>query len=262
MHDRPFLMGRWPPAFPAQLLLGCSILQAVAAPPAVLTVSAAASLTDSLQEIGVAYEKQTGVRVLFNLGASSFLARQIEQGAPADIFFSADEARMDGLEKNGLIIPETRRSRLSNSLVVVVETNNQLQLRGPRDLASPAVKRIALADPATVPAGIYAKAYLEKLGLWSALRPKVVPAENVRAALSAVASGNVEAGIVYKTDAAISTRVKIAYEVPSAETPAISYSMAVLKESIQPEGAREFLNYLGSEQAGRVFTRFGFIVRP
>ena len=170
---------------------------------ATLHVFAAASLTDSLKEIAAAYEKQTGDKVMFNFGASSFLARQIEEGAPADIFFSADEAKMDGLEKKGLIIKETRTSRLSNSLVIVVTSDSALPIHSAKDLAGPAVKRVALADPKTVPAGIYAKQYLQCAGLWSAIKPKVVPTDNVRAALAAVESGNVEAGMVYKTDASI-----------------------------------------------------------
>ena len=122
-----------------------------------VTVFAAASLTDALKEIAAGYEKQTGDKVVFNFGASSFLARQIEEGAPADIFFSADEAKMDGLDKKGLIQKDTRKSRLSNSLVIVVASEAGAAIKGPRDLASEKVKRLALAEPRTVPAGIYAK---------------------------------------------------------------------------------------------------------
>jgi molybdate transport system substrate-binding protein len=130
-----------------------------------------------------------------------------------------------------------------------------------RELTAPAVKRIALADPTTVPAGIYSKEYLQKLKLWEALGPKIVPTDNVRAALAAVESGNVEAGMVYKTDAAISKKVKVACEVPPHEGPAISYPMAVLKDAKQLDAARRFLKHLDSDEAGRVFRSFGFIVR-
>src|SRR5262245_7687078 len=228
---------------------------------ATIHVFAAASLTDTLKQIATAYEKETGDKLVFNFGASSFLARQIEEGAPADIFFSADEAKMDGLEKKGLIVKETRKSRLSNSLVVVVAADSALRIKSARDLADAKVKRIALADPRTVPAGVYSKAYLEKLNLWPAIKSKVVPADNVRAALAAVESGNVEAAMVYKTDAAISKRVKVACEVPSSDTPGISYSMAAVKDSKQLDTARRFLKHLGSDEAGRVFEKFGFIVR-
>jgi molybdate transport system substrate-binding protein len=234
---------------------------AVGLSAATINVFAAASLTDSLKQIAIAYEKQTGDKVVFNFGASSFLVLQIEEGAPADIFFSADEAKMDGLEAKGLIVKETRKSRLSNSLVIVVATEKGADIRGPKDLASDKVKRLALAEPKTVPAGIYAREYLQKQNLWPAVEKKVVPTENVRAALSAVEAGNAEAGIVYKTDAAISKKVKIAYEVAASDSPAISYPMAVLKEAKDPNAARRFLKHLESDEAGRIFEKFGFVVR-
>src|SRR6059036_3851033 len=130
-----------------------------------INVFAAASLTDSLKEIAVAYEKQTRDKVRFNFGASSFLARQIEEGAPADIFFSADEAKMDGLEKKGLVMKETRKSRLSNSIVIVVAVERGAAIETPKDLATEKLKRLALAEPRTVPAGIYAREYLQKENL-------------------------------------------------------------------------------------------------
>ncbi len=199
---------------------------------ATVNVFAAASLTDSLKEIAAAYEKQTGDKIVFNFGASSFLARQIEEGAPAEVFFSADEARMDGLEKKGLVVKETRKSRLSNSLVIVVTADSMAAIKSARDLAE-----------------------------WTSVESKIVPTDNVRAALAAVESGNVEVGLVYKTDAAISKKVKVACEVPASANPAISYPMAVLKEAKEPEAAKRFLEHLDSEEAGRVFNKFGFIVR-
>lgn len=226
-----------------------------------VTVFAAASLTDSLKEIASTCEKQSGDKIIFNFGASSLLARQIEEGAPADIFFSADEAKMNGLEKKGLILKETRKRRLSNSLVIVVAAEGGAAIQSPKDLATDKVKRLALAEPKTVPAGIYAKEYLQKQKLWSAIEAKVVPTENARAALAAVEAGNVEAGIVYKTDAATSKKVKVAYEVPAEDSPDISYPMAVIKDSKQLEAAKRFLKQLGSAEAGRVFEKFGFIVR-
>ena len=226
-----------------------------------VTVFAAASLTESLKEIAAAYEKHCGDKVLFNFGASSLLARQIEEGAPADIFFSADEAKMDGLEKKGLIVKETRKSRLSNTLVIVVASEKGAAIESPKDLTTDKVKRLALAEPRTVPAGIYAKEYLRKQNLWAAVEAKIVPTENVRAALSAVETGNAEAGIVYKTDAAISKRTRVAYEVPAQDAPAISYPMALVKESKQTEAAKKFLQHLDSGEATRVFEKSGFILR-
>lgn len=241
----------------AMLLLAVSLPLRAAS----LTIFAAASLTDSLKEIATTYEKQSGDKITLNFGASSLLARQIEEGAPADVFFSADEAKMDGLEKKGLILKETRRSRLSNTLVIVVAADSSLPVQSVEDLASAKVKRLALADPKAVPAGIYARAYLEKRKLWPAIETKVVPVENVRAALAAVESGNVEAGMVYKTDAAISKKVKVAREIPASEGPDISYPVAVTKESRNAEAARKFVQHLDSPEATTVFQKYGFLLR-
>ena len=246
----------------ARIVLATTVLLATTlVRPAEVAVFAAASLTDSLREIAATYETQSGSKIVFNFGASSMLARQIEEGAPADIFFSADEAKMDRLEQKGLILSETRLSRLSNSLVIVVAKEKGAAIESPKDLATDKVRRLALAEPKTVPAGIYAKAYLQKQNLWSAVERKVVPTENVRAALAAVEAGNVDAGIVYKTDAAISKRVSVAYEVPIKDSPPISYSIAVVKEAKQPDDAKKFLRYLGSRDAADVFERFGFKAR-
>jgi molybdate transport system substrate-binding protein len=225
-----------------------------------LSVFAAASLTDALREISAAYEKQGGDRIVLNLGASSTLARQLQEGAPADLFLSADEEKMNSLEKGKLLLPRTRKSVLSNTLVVVVPEDSRLNINGPQDLAAPAIRALALAEPQTVPAGIYAKAYLSKLGLWSRIVDRVVPTENVRAALAAVESGNVDAGIVYKTDAQIARRVRVAWEVPRAEGPVISYPFAVLAGSARPDAARKFLAYLESPPALAVFRKFGFLI--
>jgi molybdate transport system substrate-binding protein len=211
-----------------------------------------------MNEIGRAYEKQSGDKLQFNFGASSMLARQIGEGAPADLFFSADEAKMDALEKKDLLLQGTRRSLLSNLLVIVVPADASAAPKSAADLAKPEFKKLALAETETVPAGIYAREYLQKLGLWDAVKEKVVPTENVRAALAAVESGNVDAGIVYKTDSLISRKVKIAVEIPAAEGPKISYPFAVLKSSKQPDRARKFAEYLAGPMARSVFERFGF----
>jgi len=243
-------------------LFGWLVLLALAIPlrAAEVTVFAAASLTDSLQVIATNYEKLFADRIVFNFEASSTLARQIEEGAPADIFFSADEAKMDVLEKRGLVAPNSRKSRLSNSLVIVVASDSTLNITSAKDLANPDIKHLALADPKAVPAGIYSKAYLEKQKLWTAIEGKVIPTENVRAALAAVESGNVEAGMVYKTDAAISKKVKVAYEIPMSEGPMISYPLAVVKESKNGAAARKFVGYLESPTAAKVFQAYGFII--
>ena len=240
------------------LVLLFSLLIATSISAAELTVYAAASLTEALKEIAAAYEKQSGDKLQFNFGASSMLARQIEEGAPADLFFSADEAKMDALEKKDLLLPGTRRSLLSNLLVLVVPADARAAPKSAADLAKPEFQKIALAEPQTVPAGIYAREYLQKLGLWDAVQEKVVPTENVRAALAAVESGNVEVGIVYKTDSLISKKVKVAVEVPAAEGPKISYPIAVLKSSKQADRAKKFAEYLAGPTPRSVFEKFGF----
>ncbi len=232
----------------------------VAVHAATITVFAAASLTDGLGEIARNYQSKTGDRIEFNFAASSLLARQIEEGAPADIFFSADEAKMDALEEKGLVEKKTRRSRLSNSLVIIVAADNPLSIHSPKALANDKIGHIALADPQSVPAGIYAREYLNKIRLWDQIAPKVVPMGNVRAALAAVESGDAEAGIVYKTDAAISKKVRVAFAVPRQDGPKISYPMAVMKEARDPKAAQAFLDYLDSNEAGLVFIKFGFSV--
>jgi molybdate transport system substrate-binding protein len=224
-----------------------------------LTVFAAASLSDALTEIGGAYAQAGGERVRFNFAASSTLARQIREGAPADAFFSADEARMDELAGHGLVVAETRRTLLANTLVLVVPVDRGGGIAQPADLATAAIRRVALAEPNTVPAGIYAKAYLSQKGLWTEVSPKVISAANVRAALAAIEAGNVDAGFVYKTDAARSTRVRIAYEVPAEDGLRIAYPVAVLRNARAPEAARRFVTYLASPEARSVFVAHGFV---
>lgn len=227
-----------------------------------VTVFAAASLSDAMRELARDFHRSTGDTVRLNLGASSILALQIKEGAPADVFFSADEAKMDALARAGLIETKTRRSLLSNSLVVVVPTGSHLKIASIQDLAGPAVHRLALAEPSTVPAGIYAREYLQKVGLWSRVSQKVVPAENVRAALAAVESGDVDAGIVYRTDALITKAVRIVYEVPVKEGPPISYPIALVKGGANPAAAARFLALLESPRGQAVFAKYGFLFEP
>ena len=238
------------------LLTGCAAITRADE----LNIYAAASLTDALKEISVDYEKQTGDKLVFNLGASSTLARQIQEGAPADVFFSADEEKMDALEKKGLLLAGTRKSLLSNSLVIIVPTDASRQLNSALDLTNTAISRIAIAEPNSVPAGIYARQYLSKLGLWDKVVDKCVPTENVRAALAAVESGNADAGIVYKTDARISKKVLVAYEARVAEGQKISYPVAVLKDSKHADDAKQFITHLGSDAALHVFRKYGFLI--
>jgi molybdate transport system substrate-binding protein len=218
---------------------------------------AAASLTECLEELAQGFEKSTGHKVVFNLGGSNDLARQIKAGAPADVFFSADKAQMDGLQAEGLVRAQDRVDVLSNMLVAVVPAGSTARLSDARDL--PAVKRLALADPQAVPAGVYARTWLQSIGLWDKVKEQVVPTLNVRAALSAVESENADAGIVYRTDAAISRRVKVAFEVPRSQGPAIVYPLAALAAS-RKAATTELVRYLTSAPAREVYGRHGFVV--
>ncbi|HEX6096332.1 MAG TPA: molybdate ABC transporter substrate-binding protein [Thermoanaerobaculia bacterium] len=208
-------------------------------------VFAAASLTESLEEIAAAYERETKDDVVFNFGASSMLARQVDAGAPADLLLSADElARTTRLSE--------RVAFLGNQLVIVTR---DARIRHPRDLAG---KKLALAEPSTVPAGIYARTYLQKLGLWERVKAHVIPTDNVRGALAAVVAGNVDAAIVYRTDARIAKGVRVAYAVPQSEGPRIAYLFAMVQDA-QPH-ARRFFAYLQTRRAKDVFKKHGFDV--
>ena len=222
-----------------------------------VTVFAAASLADAVEEIGRAYERDSGSRVVVNVGASSDLARQILAGAGADLFFSADRAQMDVVEKAGLVRASDRVELLSNVLVVVVPVDAPTRMRSPADLAL--LRRIALADPEAVPAGVYARSYLESIGLWPALKDRVIPTLNVRAALAAVESGNADAGLVYRTDAALSRRVRVAFTVTGERGPGIVYVLAPLAASRKP-AALELARRLAGPEARTIFERYGFQV--
>ncbi|MEA2328733.1 MAG: molybdate transport system substrate-binding protein [Thermoanaerobaculia bacterium] len=240
------------------LLLCCFALAASPAVAANLRVSAASSLTDALHDIARIYQRDT---LLFDFGASSTLARQIAEGAPSDVFFSADELKMDQLQQRGFIIKESRRSILSNTLVIIVPSDSNLKITKAADLADDAISNIAVAEPQSVPAGIYAKEYLRKLHVWARIKDKIIPTENVRAALAAVESGNVQSGIVYRTDALISHSVRIAFEVPRAGGPKISYPAAIVGDSKQKAAAQRFIDFLQSPPAQEIFRKYGFIIQ-
>jgi molybdate transport system substrate-binding protein len=225
-----------------------------------ILVSAAASLAEVLKEISNGYRSKSKHTVRFNFGPSSGLARQIEEGAPADIFFSADLPQMDTLDRNGRLEPGTRKNLLSNQLVIIVPADSKLAMASPKDLLKSVVKRIALGEPSSVPVGVYSSKYLADEGLWNQVKAKIVPVQDVRATLAAVESGNVEAGFVYKTDAAVSKKVKVAFQVPSEKGPKIVYPIAIVKESKRKDAARNFMSYIVSPAAKETFKKYGFIV--
>jgi molybdate transport system substrate-binding protein len=222
-----------------------------------VSLFAAASLTEAVKEVAGGFEKATGHTVVFNFGGSNDLARQIKAGAPADVFFSADVPQMDGLVAAGLVRARDRVDVLSNVLVVVVPAGSGTRVGAPADLVP--LRRLALADPQAVPAGVYARQWLESAGVWPKVAEKVVPALNVRAALSAVESGNVDAGIVYKTDAAVAKRVEIAFIVPKEQGPPIVYPLAPIAAS-KKAGTAALVGALTSASAREVYVRHGFLV--
>lgn len=241
------------------LLAGAGAFSVPVAGGAEVRVLAAASLSDVLREIAPLHARASGDTLVFTFGGSGALARQIAEGAPADVIVSADELRVDQLAAAGLLLAGTRRILAANTLVLVVAAEDGVTLKTLADLGGSAVRRLAIGEPATVPAGTYAKAHLEGLGLWAAVQPKTVPLDNVRAVLAAVEAGNADAGFVYRTDALISRNVRIAVEVPRSEEPRIAYPAAVVKDSKSPAAARALLVFLAGPEAQAVFAKHGFL---
>jgi molybdate transport system substrate-binding protein len=241
----------------------CGLLLALAATPAKaedLLVFAAASLQDALDAVVVAYQAQGGGKVDVSYAASSTLARQIEHGAPADIFVSANPQWMDYLEERGLIHAGSRADLLGNGLVLVapldsattVEIAPGFDLLGALDGGL-----LAMGDPDHVPAGIYGRAALESLGVWQAVEPQVARADNVRAALALVARGEAPLGVVYRSDAAADAGVKVIGAFPPDSFPEIVYPVAIVAASEHPEAAA-LVDILYSEAAAAIFERYGF----
>lgn len=241
------------------LLLAAAPFGSPAAAGEVL-VSAGSSLSVVLQEIARAYERSGGDRLVLNFGASNTLARQIRAGARVDLFISADEAQMNGVAAD--IVPGTRVDLLANQLAIAVAGDRPGAVRSARDLAAAAVRRIAIGDPAAVPAGVYAKAYLEQQGLWTRLQPKLVPSGSVRLALAAVEQGGADAAIVYRTDVASAKRARTAFIVPVKDGPRIVYPAAIIRTGSNIAGARRVLAFLRSAPARAMFERAGFSAPP
>ncbi len=225
-----------------------------------LTIFAAASLSDVLQEIGNAYTARTQQAVRFSFAASSALAKQIESGAPADVFISADEEWMDYLAARKLINLSTRRDVVSNSLVLVAPADSKLQLRIAPGVALAAALgkkgRLATGDPASVPVGKYAKAALTSRGAWKEVESRLVPADNVRTALNFVARGEVPLGIVYATDARVDPHVRIVDTFPANSHARIAYPAAATARA--QADAQAFVTFLGGDAARAAFDRAGF----
>lgn len=239
---------------PALLALACN----GAAQAADLTVSAAASLTDAFKEIAAGYEAQhPGTKVLLNFGASGALLQQIAKGAPVDVFASADQETMDAAVRQGLVAATAREDFARNSLVLIVPAASTRQFGRLSDLRAPNVQRIAIGNPASVPVGRYTQHALEAAKLWSTLTPKFVNTTNVRQALDYVARGEVDAGFVYGTDAALlRDKVKVALTVATA-TP-ISYPIAATSAANAAAEANRFVAYVLAPAARAILAKYGF----
>ncbi len=227
-------------------------------PPEPLTVAAAVSLTQALEEMAAAYATAGGGPVRFNLAGSNVLARQIVNGAPADVFISADEAQMDVVEKAGAVLAGSRVDLVENQLAVVSTPERVDFVRREFARAPAEIRRLAIGDPAAVPAGVYARRYLEQRGLWTAYEPRIVPTTNVRAALAAVETGSVDAAIVYVTDLAATRTAVLAFAVPAKDGPRIVYPAAVLAASRNQAEAMRFLAFLRGPEAAAIFVRHRF----
>jgi molybdate transport system substrate-binding protein len=243
------------------LILGVTTLSGVAwAQPHPITVFAAASLQNVMQEIGADYTKATGTQIAFNFAGSSTLARQIVEGAPVDLFISADPQWMDFAQGHGLVEGASRVDLLTNHLALIAPKSSTAMLKiGPGFPLAKALGdgRLAMADPTAVPAGLYGKAALTKLGVWPEVEGRVARGDSVRAALVFVAKGEAPFGIVYDTDAKVDPAVRIVDLFPDDSHPPILYPAAVIVSPRSPE-ARAFLAYLQSPPARAVFARYGF----
>src|SRR5262250_3524720 len=225
-----------------------------------MTLSVAISMKEAVETLGRQFtQSHSGVTLRYNFGSSGELQKQIEAGAPVDLFISAGQRQMDELQQKGLIDATTRRVFARNVLVVIKPAGSALDISKPADLAAPKVQRIAIGNPKTVPVGQYTEESLKALGLWDQLQPKFVLAENVRQTLDYVARGEVEAGFVYTTDAAVRPGVVVEAFRPADDTyRPVLYPVAVVKDARQPALARAFIDLLVSRDGQAVLSRFGF----
>jgi len=247
---------------PAFLLVALAACRDQPSPPRVtLTVAAAASLHEVVAELDSLYRAEhPDVAVRATFGASGALRQQIEHGAPIDVFISASDRHVDALQRAGLADPRSRRTFAGNELVLIVPQSASQTVRGFGDLASPRVRRVALGAPASVPAGEYAEQALRSLGLAGAVGRKAVYAQNVRQVLAYVERGEVDAGLVYRTDALAGTRVRVAAAAPPASHAPIAYPLVLVTRGAHPDEARAYAAFLLGPRGREVLARRGFRV--
>lgn len=246
-------------------MAGCSTSQSSssaaysAAPKVELTIAAAASLTDVSKDIAKAYKKEApNVTLTFTYGSSGALQTQIEQGANVDIFMSAAKKQMDALQKENLLQTDTREDLLENKVVLITPKDSKSGIKSFDDLATGKVTKIALGDPASVPAGQYAQQVFTTLKTWDTVKPKANLGTDVRQVLTWVESGNVDCGVVYETDAATSSKIKVVCEAPAGSCDKVIYPVAALKSSKNIDAAKSFMKYLKSSKAVALFKKYGF----
>jgi len=231
--------------------------QAPVKPTIELNISAAASLTDAAKELEQLYkEEHPEVKLVYNLAASGTLQKQIEEGAPADVFISAGKKQMDALQEGGFIVNDSRQNLLGNELVLIAPKDSKIETFD--DLATDKAAKISIGTPETVPAGKYAQEALITLKLWEPIQPKLVMAKDVRQVLTYVESENVDAGLVYRSDTIGSEKVRIVAAAPADSHSPIVYPMAIVAASQQQEAAQELATFLTSEPAKKVFEKYGF----
>ena len=225
-----------------------------------INISAAASLTDALTEIQAEYAKESNAILQFNFGASGALQKQIEEGAPCDLFVSASKSNMDALEEGGLIVSETRKDLLGNALTLIAASEKADAIKGYEALTTADVASIAIGTPDSVPAGKYAQQALESLKIWDQIQEKIVFAKDVRQVLEYVDTGNADCGLVYKSDTLAMETGVIVMDLPEESHSPIVYPAALIKDSAQGEAAAKFYEFLQTDYAKGVFKNYGFTV--
>lgn len=222
-------------------------------------IVAAASMTDAIKEIGANYEKEhPDVKLMYSFGSSGALQTQIEQGAPADVFISAAQKQMNALDDEGLIDKSTRKDLLENKVVLIVPKDSDLKLDSFADLGTDKVQKIALGEPKAVPVGQYSEEIFKSFNITDAVAPKAVYASDVRQVLGWVETGEVDCGIVYATDAAISDKVKVLMTAPDDSHKPVIYPVAMVNSSKNPEIAKDFINFLSQDAQKTILEKYGF----
>ncbi len=231
-------------------------------PPVSLTVSAASSLTDVLKQVDNLYMKENpNVTVTANFGGSGALQKQIENGAPVDVFLSAAAQQMDALQKEQLLLDGTRKDLLGNTLVLVVPDDSTLGITDFKDLAGDKVKKVAIGEPKSVPCGMYAEEVFKLDGITDQVNNKLVEGSDVRAVLSYVESGNVDAGVVFQTDANTTNTVKVVAQAPDAINATVVYPVAIIKDTKNVDAAKAYEAFLSGSEAQAIFEKAGFSVK-